>query len=76
MNKVCQYLYTIVFWTLRFITLFFFGISFFAVLNAKYAYSATFFTRIINISLYISYYIHKLFNSNDILSVLNMKYWY
>ena len=70
MNKIGQYLYNIIFWTLRFITLSVFGICFFAVLNAKYIWSETFFTTLINISFNVSYYIHKLLNSNNLLSVV------
>lgn len=77
MNKVSQYLYTIIFWTLRFITLSIFGIYFFAVLNAKYIWSETFFTTLLNTSVYISYYIHSLINSNNInfVSVLKSSFY-
>ena len=75
MNKIGQYLYNIIFWTLRFITLSIFGIYFFAVLNAKYIWSETFFTTLINISFNVSYYIHKLFNSNNLLSVVNTSFY-
>ena len=75
MNKSFQYLYSIIFWILRFITLSIFGISFFAVLNAKYIWSETFFTTLINISFNVSYYIHKLLNSNNLLSVVNTSFY-
>ena len=77
MNKSFQYLYSIIFWTLRFITLSIFGIYFFAVLNAKYIWSETFFTTLLNTSVYISYYIHSLINSNNInfVSVLKSSFY-
>lgn len=44
MNKLGFYLYNIIFWISRIVTISIFGICFFAVLNAKYVLSEKFFT--------------------------------
>ena len=56
-NKMKKCIYNIIFWISRFITLFIFGICFTAVLNAKYIFLETFFSKIMFFSLYISWYI-------------------
>lgn len=49
MDNIKHYLFNTAFWISRFITISVFGTSFFAVLNAKYVWSETFFPVIVNI---------------------------
>lgn len=69
MKKIEHCLYNIIFWISRIITIFLFGICLFAVLNAKYVFSESFFPNLLFYSLQISKYIHNLFNINSIVSI-------
>lgn len=62
MNKIGCYLYNIIFWLSRFITISIFGICLFAVLNAKYVWSETFFSKLLRISFDCSLIIHEFIN--------------
>lgn len=66
MRKIGHYLYNITFFISRFITLFLCGLCFYALLNAKYAFSERFFTFFIYISLPISEFVHELLNIKTI----------
>ena len=62
MKKFAHYLYSIIFWISRAITVFLFGVCLVAVLNAKYIFSETFFSNLLLYSLKFSKLIHQLFN--------------
>ena len=62
MKKIGCYLYNIIFWVSRTITISIFGICFFAVLNAKYIFSELFFSKILESSFHFSIVIHKFFD--------------
>ena len=72
MKKIGCYLYNIIFWVSRTITISIFGICFFAVLNAKYVFSELFFSKILDSSLSVSYHIQKTLNIITSFSVLKL----
>jgi len=62
MGNIKYYLYNTTFWISRFITLSVFGTCFFAILNAKYIWSETFFSKLLKCSFNLSLIIHKIFD--------------
>ena len=62
MNKIRNCFYNTIFGVSRFITIFVLGLCFFAVLNAKYVWSETFFPKLLKDSFNLSLVIHKLFD--------------
>ena len=64
MKKIGCYLYNIIFWISRIVTISIFGICFFAVLNAKYLISEKFFSYIMKLVYNISAFLNGILHIN------------